>query len=171
MSNYFFSFEFLYLLQFWVIFSRHNLVLNAHPLHLQKVFFHSCWESLFFIFFVLVSSMFLRSSISVNTFPLPWGTSHRDKSKYCGNIICMESIIWFRTYHKMFTTKPSIAKLFLKFESILSIPCSNPLFTSFCSLLIFHGTKPVKLDILITFLSHICALYCATTVWHLYNNC
>ena len=127
--------------------------------------FHSSWES---FFFVLVSSMFLRSFILINTFSLPWGTSYRDKSKYCGNIIYMKRIIWFSTCHKMFTTKPSIVNLLLKFGPVLSLHCYNPPLTSFCCLLISHGRKSIKL-ILITFSLHTCALYC-TTVWHIYNN-
>ena len=45
----------------------------------------------------------------------------------------------------MFATKPTIVNLLLRFGSVLSVHCCNPLFTSFCCLLSFHGRKSIKL--------------------------
>ena len=129
--------------------------------------FHFSWENPLFL--ILVSSTFLRSFIPINTFSLPRVTSHRDKSKYCGRMIYMKKIIWFSACHKMYATKPSIVNLLLRFGSVLSLHCCNPIFTSFYCLLIFHGRNSIKLEILITFSSIIFVLYCTATVCHLYS--
>ena len=51
----------------------------------------------------------------------------------------------------MFTTKPSIVNLLLRFGPVLSVYCCNPLFMSFCCLLSVHGRKSIKLDLLTHF--------------------
>ena len=166
MSNYFFSLSSFICNNFEFICSTESGI-EWSSLHLHKVLFHSSGERILFF----RPSTYLRSFISINIFSLPWANSHRGKTKYCGNKIYMKRIIWFSTCHKMFATKPSIVNLLLRFGPVLSLHCCNPLFMLFCCLLIFHGKKSINLDILPTFSTHICALYCTTTVWHPYNNC
>ena len=116
MSNYFFSlssfiwyyFEFYLFNTVWYWMFILYIYINCCFILAGRVFF------LFIYFFVPVSCTFLRSFISMNTFSLPRGTSHRDRSKYCGDIICMKRTIWFSTCHKMFTTNPSIVNLHLR---------------------------------------------------------
>ena len=169
MSNYFFSLSsfICYNFEFYLFDASWYWMLILY-IYIKRCFIF-LGRAFYFFFFILVSSTFLRSFILINTFSLPRVTSHRDKNKYCGNMISMKKIIWFSACHKMFATKPNIVNLLLMFGSVLSLHCCNPIFTSFCCLLIFHGRNSIKLEILITFSSIMFVLYCTATVCHLYG--
>ena len=103
------QFEFLYLLQFWILFVQHNLVLNAHPLNLHKAFFHSSCECLFILFFFRpeifhIDQYFFSSS------------RHQSQGQKANTvyIIYMKRIIWFSICCKIFATRPRTVNLLLQ---------------------------------------------------------